>query len=325
MINLREVSMCIILNFWLVGCTNNASISAPINIVIEDGGRVISDNINICKSSTSNHSVTYGRNYQYIPKSSRVGHRYIVNPGDTPFYIVRITRSNFRNLENLNNISELDILNVSQGIQTDSYFSNHYPNIFLTTYSATSKRVAALLCRIQGKPCMADPDSISAFSKNFDKKSVLASSTSSFMELISPTVVQVNAFPIVDTKMLIKNWKWPASGKIINNFSLSEGGNKGLDIAGCTGQPIFAAADGHVVYAGNTLRGYGNLIIIKHNNDYLSAYAHNDTVLVREQQAVKAGQKVATMGNTGTSLVRLHFEIRYKGKSVNPLLYLPRR
>lgn len=108
-------------------------------------------------------------------------------------------------------------------------------------------------------------------------------------------------------------------------FDASEGGNKGIDIAGSKGQAIVATADGRVVYAGNALRGYGNLIIIKHNDDYLSAYAHNDTMLVREQQEVKAGQKIATMGSTGTSSTRLHFEIRYKGKSVNPLRYLPQR
>ncbi|MCE1672150.1 peptidoglycan DD-metalloendopeptidase family protein, partial [Enterobacter hormaechei] len=93
-------------------------------------------------------------------------------------------------------------------------------------------------------------------------------------------------------------------------FSDTQGGNKGIDIAGSRGQSVFATAGGRVVYAGNALRGYGNLIIIKHNDDYLSAYAHNDTMLVREQQDIKAGQKIATMGSTGTSSVRLHFEIR---------------
>lgn len=123
----------------------------------------------------------------------------------------------------------------------------------------------------------------------------------------------------------VSSWKWPTDGKIIDNFSASEGGNKGIDIAGSRGQSVVATASGRVVYAGNALRGYGNLIIIKHNDDYLSAYAHNDTMLVREQQEVQAGQKIATMGSTGTSSVRLHFEIRYKGKSVNPLRYLPQR
>lgn len=123
----------------------------------------------------------------------------------------------------------------------------------------------------------------------------------------------------------ITGWRWPTDGKIIDNFSAAEGGNKGVDISGSQGQPILATANGRVVYAGNALRGYGNLIIIKHNDDYLSAYAHNDTMLVREQQEVRAGQKIATMGSTGTSTTRLHFEIRYKGKSVNPLRYLPQR
>ncbi|WP_096990970.1 murein hydrolase activator NlpD [Escherichia coli] len=134
--------------------------------------------------------------------------------------------------------------------------------------------------------------------------------------------------PIVSstsTSTPISTWRWPTEGKVIETFGASEGGNKGIDIAGSKGQAIIATADGRVVYAGNALRGYGNLIIIKHNDDYLSAYAHNDTMLVREQQEVKAGQKIATMGSTGTSSTRLHFEIRYKGKSVNPLRYLPQR
>jgi len=123
----------------------------------------------------------------------------------------------------------------------------------------------------------------------------------------------------------ISTWRWPTEGKVIENFSATEGGNKGIDIAGSKGQAVVATASGRVVYAGNALRGYGNLIIIKHNDDYLSAYAHNDTMLVREQQEITAGQKIATMGSTGTSSTRLHFEIRYKGKSVNPLRYLPQR
>ncbi|WP_038914519.1 murein hydrolase activator NlpD [Dickeya zeae] len=127
------------------------------------------------------------------------------------------------------------------------------------------------------------------------------------------------------TNTAIASWRWPTDGKVIDNFSASEGGNKGIDIAGSRGQSVVATASGRVVYAGNALRGYGNLIIIKHNDDYLSAYAHNETMLVREQQEVKAGQQIATMGSTGTSSVRLHFEIRYKGKSVNPLRFLPQR
>ena len=120
-------------------------------------------------------------------------------------------------------------------------------------------------------------------------------------------------------------WQWPTSGNIIQGFSNTDGGNKGIDISGSRGQAVKAAASGRVVYAGNALRGYGNLIIIKHNDDFLSAYAHNDKILVTDQQEVKAGQEIAKMGSSGTNTVKLHFEIRYKGKSVDPVRYLPRR
>lgn len=120
-------------------------------------------------------------------------------------------------------------------------------------------------------------------------------------------------------------WQWPTTGRITQGFSAGDGGNKGIDIGGSKGQAVYAAAPGRVVYAGNALRGYGNLIIIKHDDDFLSAYAHNDSISVSDQQEVKAGQQIATMGNSGTNSVKLHFEIRYKGKSVDPTRYLPRR
>lgn len=119
-------------------------------------------------------------------------------------------------------------------------------------------------------------------------------------------------------------WQWPVKGKLIGTFSANEQGNKGIKIAGVRGQLIKAAAAGRVVYAGNALRGYGNLVIIKHSDNYLSAYAHTEKILVKEKQFVKAGQNVAKMGSTGTDRIMLHFEIRYLGKSVNPLKYLPK-
>lgn len=118
-------------------------------------------------------------------------------------------------------------------------------------------------------------------------------------------------------------WMWPAGGKVIKGFSLAENGNKGIDISGSRGQNVMSAADGQVVYSGSALRGYGKLIIINHSNEYLSAYAHNDELLVTEGQKIKRGQVIAKMGSTDASSVQLHFEIRYKGKSVNPLGYLP--
>lgn len=123
----------------------------------------------------------------------------------------------------------------------------------------------------------------------------------------------------------IRKWVYPSDGKIIEKYSSRANGNKGLDFGGKIGDPIIAAADGKVVYAGSALRGYGNLIIVKHNNDYLSAYAHNRSLKVKEQDWVKAGQVIAEMGNSGSDRVRLHFEIRFRGRSVNPQKYLPKR
>ncbi len=117
-------------------------------------------------------------------------------------------------------------------------------------------------------------------------------------------------------------WSMPAKGKTIGEFSESAN-RKGIDIAGKLGQPIFASAPGKVVYSGSGLRGYGKLIIIKHNKTYLSAYAHNDQVLVKEGQTITRGQKIAEMGNTDADQVKLHFEVRRFGKPVDPAKYLP--
>ncbi|WP_235263480.1 peptidoglycan DD-metalloendopeptidase family protein [Nitrincola sp. A-D6] len=119
-------------------------------------------------------------------------------------------------------------------------------------------------------------------------------------------------------------WRWPVDGQIIRRFSAIEGGSKGIDIAGKSGDPVVAAADGRVVYAGSGLLGYGNLVIINHNRQFLSAYAHNSRILVSENDMVKSGTKIAEMGQTGTDRVQLHFEIRRDGKPVDPLTYLPK-
>lgn len=129
--------------------------------------------------------------------------------------------------------------------------------------------------------------------------------------------------PVQQKSEKVDSWLWPTKGRIIAKFSTGDQGNKGIDIAGQRGQDIISTAKGKVVYAGNALRGYGNLIIIKHNDDYLSAYAHNESLFVKEGQSIDAGQKIASMGSSSTSSVRLHFEIRFRGKSVNPQRYLP--
>ncbi len=143
--------------------------------------------------------------------------------------------------------------------------------------------------------------------------------------------------PVVVKKQPVKNnqkveqssnifsWHWPAQGKVVQVYSNTNGLNKGIDIRGNMGEPVSAAATGDVVYAGSELAGYGKLIIMKHNNSYLSAYAHNKELLVREGDSVKAGQKIAEIGSTGTTEPKLHFEIRHNGKPVDPMRFLPKR
>jgi lipoprotein NlpD len=120
-------------------------------------------------------------------------------------------------------------------------------------------------------------------------------------------------------------WTWPADGSITRRYVAGEPTQQGIDIAGQEGQPVRAAADGVVVYSGSGLVGYGELVIVKHNDAWLSAYGHNRSRLVNEGQRVTAGQQIAQMGHTGAARDVLHFEIRYNGKPVDPLAYLPRR
>jgi lipoprotein NlpD len=118
------------------------------------------------------------------------------------------------------------------------------------------------------------------------------------------------------------SWIWPTDGRILAGFE--EGKNKGIDISGKSGQQIFAAGAGKVMYAGS-VRGYGNLVIVRHSNNLLSAYAHNQSLLVKEGQTVTKGQQIAEMGNSDSDSVKLHFEIRQQGKPVDPTRFLPNR
>lgn len=119
------------------------------------------------------------------------------------------------------------------------------------------------------------------------------------------------------------DWEWPVSGAVLSRFG--EGKNNGILLDGAAGSPVHAAFEGRVIYAGNGLRGYGNLVIIKHNNDFLTAYGHNRRILVKVDEAVQKGQAIAEMGDTESSRVQLHFELRLRGKPVDPLLHLPAR
>jgi lipoprotein NlpD len=143
----------------------------------------------------------------------------------------------------------------------------------------------------------------------------------------APASSASNAAPIAAAPVNVSDdgmtFAWPHPGPVLAGFD--EAKNKGLDFAGKAGDPVLAAGDGKVVYAGSGLRGYGNLVILKHNNTYLTAYAHNQTLLVKEDQSVTKGQRIADMGSSDSDRVKLHFEIRKQGKPVDPAKLLPAR
>ncbi len=161
----------------------------------------------------------------------------------------------------------------------------------------------------------ASSSKVASKSSSKKTKSPRSKSTTSSQKKVAVTSTQSGSL----------RWRWPAQGRIIARFSSLKSLNKGIDIKGSLGEPVVAAAPGTVVYAGSGIRGYGNLLIIKHNERFLSAYAHNSRLLIKEGEVIKAGQKIAEIGNSGTDLSKLHFEIRRDGKPIDPLRYLPKR
>ncbi|CAM3204704.1 murein hydrolase activator NlpD [Klebsiella variicola subsp. variicola] len=288
---------------------------------------------------TVNGKIVYNRKYGDIPKGSYTGgSTYTVKRGDTLFYIAWVTGNDFRDLAQRNNVPAPYALNVGQVLQVGNASGQPITGENAVsqasarasggaTATTTSAQKSTAVVASQPTITYSESSGEQSATKMLPNNKPATTTTTVVAPVTAPTTVSTTqpTASSTSTSSPISSWRWPSDGKVIENFSGAEGGNKGIDIAGSKGQAIVATADGRVVYAGNALRGYGNLIIIKHNDDYLSAYAHNDTMLVREQQEVKAGQKIATMGSTGTSSTRLHFEIRYKGKSVNPLQYLPQR
>ncbi len=214
---------------------------------------------------------------------------YTVKPGDTLIRIGLDHGQNWRDIIRWNNIENPNVIEVGQVLKISP------PTNDVSQEIATTK-----------------PVQLGNVTNSSEEKKIPPSTE-------SPTVAAVRNEGTEETFQLI----WPAQGQISSSFDDSK--NKGIDISGKAGDPVLAAADGKVVYSGAGLRGYGNLIIVKHNNTFLTAYAHNQTLLVREEQSVKKGQKIAEMGNSDSEHIKLHFELRRMGKPVDPLKYLPQR
>lgn len=279
--------------------------------------------------------------YSQIEKGFYNGNTYTVRKGDTMFLIAYIAGKDVNELATLNNMSEPYQLRVGQvlklGNTTTSTSTQTVsapvvtpptePEITYTagangtTYASDGNITGPIKAVTQTAPTVTATSApvIKATTATTPAISATTATTAPTIKASTASTAN-NRAPATNIK-----WQWPTKGNVIQGFSTAEGGNKGLDIGGSKGQDVYAAAAGKVVYAGNALQGYGNLIIIKHNEEFLSAYAHNDKITVKEQANVKAGQKIATLGSSGTNRNKLHFEIRYKGKSIDPALYLPKR
>jgi lipoprotein NlpD len=225
---------------------------------------------------------------------------YTVRPGDTLIRISLDSGQNWRDIARWNNIDNPNLIEVGQVLR-----------VIPPAGAAAEVAVAKPVTPGSAVPSATPPAPAA---------SVPRGSTAAPMASLPP----VTATPVPAGEEDVP-WGWPTPGNAIVVASFDEQKNKGLDIAGKPGDPVLASADGRVVYAGAGLRGYGNLIILKHNNTYLSAYAHNQALLVKEDQTVRKGQKIAEMGSSDADRVKLHFEIRRQGRPVDPTRYLPPR
>jgi lipoprotein NlpD len=225
------------------------------------------------------------------------GSTYEVQKGDTLFAVAFYSGNDYRDIAKYNNIQA-----------PFSIYPGQILTLVLASTNINNKNNSVSSEPISSAKVVVDPNK----TQEYGKRSGTKHRKKSILE------VQTSNKPDNNTR-----WVWPALGKSASAVVGSDGTNRGLDIKGTLRSPINAAANGKVVYAGNALKGYGNLVIIKHDNDLLSAYAHNDMILVGEQAYVKQGQQIATMGRTDASEVMLHFEIRRKGKSLDPYKFLP--
>lgn len=232
---------------------------------------------------------------------------YTVKPGDTMIRIGLETGQNWKDIARWNGMENVNVIEVGQVLRVVP------PTVDPTVVAA--KPVAST--KVEARPLDTKPG-VAAASAPGGSASGSAVAAPPQAPVITPAP---SASANRDDDEL--NWAWPASGAVLAGYD--EARNKGLAIGGKAGDPVTAAADGRVVYAGSGLRGYGNLVIVKHNTTYLTAYAHNQTLLVKEDQPVKRGQKIAEMGATDAERVQLHFEIRKLGKPVDPVKLLPPR
>jgi lipoprotein NlpD len=236
---------------------------------------------------------------------------YTVRPGDTLIRIALDAGQNWRDIARWNGLDNPNVIEVGQVLRVIP------PTPAAGAVASAPVAPASPPSRISPAPPASAPAVVANPGLSASAPPVASASS-------APTLPPVGTQPVAPGDDEV-SWGWPTTGPGMVLAGFDEQRNKGLDIGGKAGDAVLAAADGRVVYAGAGLRGYGNLIILKHNNTYLSAYAHNQALLVKEDQTVRKGQKIAEMGSSDADRVKLHFEIRRQGKPVDPARYLPMR
>jgi lipoprotein NlpD len=293
---LQQIALVVLLALWLAGCASPRH-RAP----VEERGRTpppapVAPLEPAPIASAPTPVVT-----ENIPT---VGY-HTVKPGDTLIRIGLENGQNWKDIARWNNLEPPHTIEVGQVLRVTPPGVD--PTVVATRGVPSSK--------VETRPLDAAPPTTSPAPPPVPPGAARPATPS------APPAPAPNAAPREPDEDI--NWGWPASGAVVASFD--EARNKGVAITGRPGDPVVAAADGRVVYAGSGLRGYGNLVIVKHNNTYLTAYAHNQALLVKEDQVVRRGQKIAEMGSSDADRVQLHFEIRKQGKPVDPARLLPPR
>ncbi|RLJ36717.1 peptidoglycan DD-metalloendopeptidase family protein [Acidovorax sp. 106] len=293
----------------LSGCGTRLS-KAP----VEDRG-TSSNNASV---SSSQPGVVVATPIKPLPGAENAGKPgyYTVKPGDTLIRIGLENGQGWKDIARWNNLENPNLIEVGQVLRVSASVPAPAPAASAAVSSDTG---------VVTRPVTSSSVTPAAAASASSAPKTPASGAAPVVAVATPTPAAAPA-PAAPPAGAVEDdvaFIWPASGALLAGFD--EARNKGYDIAGKAGDAVLAAADGRVVYSGAGLRGYGNLIILKHNNTFLTAYAHNQTLLVKEDQAVRRGQKIAEMGNTDADRVKLHFEIRRQGKPVDPARYLAAR
>jgi len=283
---------CVALGVLLSGCGSTALNRAP----VEDRGASASKSVVIMDARTQAVKQPPG-----FENAGKPGY-YTVKPGDTLIRIGLDAGQHHKDIARWNVLDNPNKIEVGQVLRVVPPVASEPVAAAVVTKPVTTAAVASA-------PLAAAPTPAKAASAPVAPASAPATAVAA-----APAASASGG----DDDL---GWIWPSKGPVLAGFD--EVKNKGLDLGGTAGDPVLAAAEGRVVYSGEGLRGYGKLIILKHNNTYLTAYAHNQSLLVKEDQSVKKGQKIAEMGSTDSDKVKLHFEVRRQGKPVDPAKYLP--